>query len=165
MAEVKRNISFEDAHLMFRNFAGNEGRFNAPGKRNFCVRLDKDVAEELNEEGWPIKVLTPKNEDDEPIPYMQVNVKFGQNPPKIYLVTKRNKTLLTEEVLSTLDFAEIETADLVIRPYNWEVNGNKGVKPYLKAAYITIREDDFAEKYSDVPDSAFAYSNTDGYEE
>ena len=45
------NISVENARILFRNFAGKESKFNAKGKRNFCLILDNDVAEDLKQIG------------------------------------------------------------------------------------------------------------------
>lgn len=153
---VNTNIRIENAKIRFRNFSGKEGRFNPAGRRNFCVYLDDDTANDLKDEGWNIKWLNPRTEDDEPQAYIQVAVSYANVPPKVWLVNSKQKTLLDEETISTLDWAELEEVDLVIRPYNYDVNGKSGVKAYLKTMYAKIVEDEFADKYEDVPDSAMS---------
>lgn len=151
---VEDNIRIEGARIGFRNFSGEEGRFNPKGRRNFCVFLDEDIAKDMEKEGWNVKWLQPREEGDEPQAYLQVKLVFGKIPPKIVLVTGRGKTRLDEDTVNILDWAEIQNVDLVIRPYNWEVNGNTGVSAYIKTMYVTLREDEFESKYYDVPDSA-----------
>lgn len=153
---VNTNIRIENAKIRFRNFSGKEGRFNPAGRRNFCVFLDDDTANDLKDEGWNIKWLNPRTEDDEPQAYIQVAVSYANVPPKVWLVNSKQKTLLDEDTISTLDWAELEEVDLVIRPYNYDVNGKSGVKAYLKTLYAKIVEDEFADKYEDVPDSAMS---------
>lgn len=151
---INRNISIENAQIGIRNFGGKEGRYNPAGRRNFCVFLEEDVANALLEDGWNIRWLEPKEPGDEKKPFMQVSVSFGNNPPKIVLVTSHGKSVLNEDSVGLLDWAEIECVDLILRPYNWEVNGKSGVKAYVKSMYVTIVEDEFEKKYVEVPDSA-----------
>ena len=141
------NISVENARIIFRNFAGKESKFNARGKRNFCLVLDNDVAEELKEIGWNIKYLSPRDPDDQPQAYLQVSVAFDNFPPKIWLISGGKKTELNEDTIAVLDYAEIENIDIIVRPYVWEVNGKGGVKAYVKNMYVTIVENEFEKKY------------------
>lgn len=151
---VKNNIVIENARIGFRNFSGNAGKFNPAGRRNFCVFLENDLGKVLESDGWNVRWLQPKDDSDELTPYLQVAVSYDNIPPKIVLVTSKGKTILDDNSVNILDWAEISSVDLIIRPYNWEVSGKGGVKAYVKSMYVTIVEDEFESKYYDVPDSA-----------
>lgn len=154
MARLENTLLMEGARIVFRNFAGKEGMYNKEGDRNFCVLLDPDVAEQMDNDGWNIKTLKSREEGEPGTPYIQVNVGFKGRPPKVVMITSRGRTDLSEDSIELLDWAEIKNVDLIIRPYNWEVNGNAGVKAYLKSLFMTIEEDFLDLKYAEVPDAA-----------
>lgn len=155
MSDKKVNSAvLENVRLVFRNFSGKEGKYNREGDRNFSVLLDVDTADAMMKDGWNVKWLKPREEEDEPQAYLQVAVNFNGRPPRITLVTSRGKTALDESMVDILDWADIMPSDLIVRPYHWEVNGKTGVKAYLQSLYAIIREDQLDLKYADVPDSA-----------
>ena len=143
-------ISIKNAHIMFRNFSGRPGQYNRDGKRAFSVIIeDPDMAKKLLSDGWNVHERQAKEEGDPPVYTIQVEASFDNIPPRIMRITAHNKMILDAEDVGMLDTDEIKTIDLIIRPYNWEVNGKKGVKAYLKSMYVTIDEDEFAEKYAE----------------
>lgn len=159
MAQTKQsnpisNISIENAQIGFRNFSGKEGKYNAEGNRNFGVFLETELAHQLEADGWNVRWLNPRDPEDDPQGFLQVKVGFGNYPPKIVLISNGRKSELNEENVHLLDWAEIDSVDLIIRPYAYNVNGKEGIKAYLKTMYTVLATDHFAEKYEFTPDTA-----------
>lgn len=143
------DLIIENAKIIFRNFSGKQTEYNRAGNRNFCVILeDPEIAQQLAKDKWNVKILAGREEGEEARYYLPVQASYDNYPPKIVLVTQRNKTILDEESLSTLDFAEINNVDIIIRPYSWEANGRTGIKAYVKSMWVTIEEDYFEAKYA-----------------
>lgn len=167
---VDNNITLESVRILFPNFSGVAGQFNAQGNRNFCVILeDRQLVKKLEEDGWNVRYLRPIDPEDDPQPYLQVKVGFPKpgsksRPPLIVMITSRGQTKLDEDTISLLDTAEIANVDMILRPYNWEVQGRRGVKAYLKTMYVTLVEDELEKKYHMTETSAISgmMENDDG---
>lgn len=145
----KNLLSIENAKIIFRNFEGREDRFNRAGNRNFAVIIeDKEEALRLINDDWNLKVLKPRDPDESIAYYLPVTVNMEGNT-SVKLITNKNINTLDADTVSQLDYIEIDTVDLILRPYDWEVNGKSGRKAYLKTAYVTMVEDEFADKYAD----------------
>ena len=144
-------VLMEGVRIIFRNFSGKEGQYNREGDRNFAVLLDETIANSMAEDGWNVKWLKPREEEEGETPqaYLQVSVNFKGRPPRVVLVTSRGRTNLDEGSVEMLDWADINNIDLIVRPYEWSVNGKTGIKAYLQSIYVTIEEDALELKYSE----------------
>lgn len=147
------SLSVEGARILWINFAGRPTDFNpAGGKRTFNIVLSREIADTLKADGWNVRTIQPKNEDDEPFYVTEVTVKFGQFPPKVYLVDGVSNRMhpLDEETIGQLDNIDIANVDVMIRPYNHGVSNSRGttVKGYVKSLYVTMDNSDFNGKYA-----------------
>ena len=141
-----RNVlQIDDARIIYRNFSGVGGKYNREGDRNFAVVIpDEQIAQQLAEEGWNVKIRPPRDMDDSPFMYLPVKVKFNDRGPNVYLVTGDNMNKLDEETVGMLDDVDILSVDLDIRPYDWEVNGKTGRSAYLQSIKVVQQVDRFA---------------------
>ncbi|UVK62885.1 ssDNA binding protein [Arthrobacter phage Uzumaki] len=153
-----QNVTLRDVRIVFRNFSGAEGQYNREGDRNFGVLLDHETAAAMADLGWNVKMLRPREEGDEPQPWIPVKLKFKSHgrPPRVVMLTHKGKTQLTEDMVSLLDWADIKKVDLILSPYSWDIRGNQGVTAYVQSIYVTIQEDELEMQYSDVPDTAMS---------
>jgi hypothetical protein len=149
----EQTILFEDCRIVFRNFEGRETQYNRAGDRNFCVLLPAEMVDDLTEDGWNVKYLKAREEGVEDQPYLQVSVGYKYKPPKIVMITSRGRNDLSEDMIEMLDWVDIKTVDLIVRPYDWNVGGRSGKAAYVKTLYITINEDALELKYADLEEA------------
>ena len=148
MARNEDMVVLEGVRILFRNFSGAEGKFNSAGQRNFAVLLDDKLANRMEKDGWNIKWLQPRDEGEEPQAYLRVSVSYKVRPPRVVVITSNGRTPLSEDEIEMLDWADIKNVDMVLNPYRWEVQGNTGIKAYLKSLFVTIDEDPLERKYA-----------------
>lgn len=150
MAETEKTFMIEDARIIFLNFEGKEARFNDSGDRNFAVVLDPDTANQMLQDGWNVKILSAREEDEDDTFYIPVKVRYDVRPPRVTLISSTGRTILDEDSVKILDSVDIAKVDLIARGFDWSVNGKSGTKAYLKTMFVTISEDALEMKYGAV---------------
>lgn len=143
---VPRDIlQIDDARIIHRNFAGRGDKYNREGDRNFAVVIpDEEMAAQLTDLGWNVKIKPPREDGDAPFMYLPVKVKFNDRGPNVYLKTGDRQNRLDEESVGLLDNIDIIGVDLDIRPYDWSVNGKEGRTAYLQSIRVVQDVDRFA---------------------
>ena len=158
MPDNVRTFMIEDARITLRNFKGKAGPYNKEGRRNFCVVLTDELAEELIADEWNVRYLNPKEEGDSPTPIIQVIARFDVRPPRIVLLTETSRTQLDEASVEVLDYDNIKNVDLIARQHYWDMGGRSGFNAYVQSMFVTIEEDALEKKYKiyeDPPDEPF----------
>ena len=146
-------LQIDDAKIIFRNFEGRGDKYNREGDRNFSLLIeDPDTADALIKEGWNVRIKDGRDEDEGPFMRLPVKVKFTDYGPNVYLITGDRRNELDEESIACLDNIDIESVDMDIRPYDWEVNGRTGRTAYLQSMQVVQRIDRFAARYASVND-------------
>lgn len=148
-------LQIDDARLIFKNFSGRQTQYNREGDRNFSILIeDEELANQLIEDGWNVKVREPRDEGDLPLMHLPVKVKFNERGPKVRLQSGANRVLLDEESISLLDNAYLISCDLDIRPYDWVIqegtkNEKRGRTAYLQSILATQEVDRFDDRFSE----------------
>lgn len=151
------NLRIDDARIIFRNFSGEGSKFNRAGDRNFALVIpNQDICDMLladeNEDGasWNVKVKPPREEDEDPLMFLAVKIKFNSRGPNVYLNTDGKMVKLDEDNIGMLDQIDISSVDLDIRPYDGELNGKAFRSAYLQSMCVTQDiTDRFAARYED----------------
>lgn len=149
--ENGRSLYVEDATQreilggQFRNFRGEKRKFNDAGRRNFNLVIPPEFVEMMKAAGCNVKMLSSRDEDDEPpIYFVKINVAYGQYPPHLYLVANGKRKELDQNELGLLDSAVFKAVDLVINTYHRD-EGSCSL--YLQSGFFNLRVDPITAKY------------------
>lgn len=149
---VEDELVLRDIRMIYKNFAGRPGDYNAEGQRNFSVELTDAQAKVIRELGWNPKIIKRTAEEPEPTWHLKVNVSYreGTRPPRIFFITKstNSRNPIDEEFVHHIDRGQFDRVDVTLNPYNHKMNGG-GVTAYLRTAYLTLHEDPLDAEYAE----------------
>lgn len=140
----------------FRNFSGVEKRnkntnkiVNGAGKRNFCIEIDDDFANELADKFPPLYIGNFNNEERNPYIQLEVTLDNPKYKSKIFVGNSPDKMYIAdEEIIDQLDWADIAKAQVVFNASPYVYDGEERVKLYVKNLYILYEQDEFASQYN-----------------
>lgn len=144
-----RNLEIKGARITFKNFSGIKTQFNREGQRKFAVIIDDPAAaEQLIADGWNLKLRKSHDEDAVPVYSLEVKVNFvdpseGRPGPKIVRIIDEKEFPVDSSTISQIDSDDIISCSMSIRPYEYDVNGKRGISAYLRTLYVFIESDNF----------------------
>ena len=141
-------ITIENAKLIWTNFEGRPTQWTKD-ERYFHVIIPEEDVEEFVNRGYNVKIKEPKYEDQQPFHHLKVKVRFDNYPPLVKLYNGKAVSLLDEDTVKELDYAEFKEVEVTFGPSHWNVNGKSGVSAYLRKLQVAIKEDAFMAKYGE----------------
>lgn len=150
-APKARTITFEDTRILFPNFSGRPGAYNREGDRGFSVLVPPSEVDTLLAQGWNVKQLNSREEGEPGDFVLHVKVNFSNRPPRITIIGEisQKRTIVTEEMVNTLDYIDVVKVDVIVRAYDWEVRGEHGTSAYLQTMFLIFEEDELQLKYAE----------------
>lgn len=166
----KNVLQIDNARIVFKNFRGEDRKYNKEGDRNFALLITggtiddgtgvrevtgEEMADALMNDvnrlgaGWNVKIKPPREEGDMPFIYLPVKVKFNDRGPQVYVESGTSHRRLSEETVALLDDIDIATVSLDISPYDDEINGNPFRAAYLQSMKVVQNIDRFAAEYAE----------------
>lgn len=147
----KGNVHISDARIIFRKFNNEPDRFRNTNRSFHIIFPSQEAAEPLIEEGWPVKIKAPREEGEDPLIIMKVNVKMESSyPPNVYLDTGSNLTKLDGDTIDILDRVDIESCEMELRPKHYEnrETGGDAISAVLNKLVVIQKVDWIIDKYA-----------------
>ena len=151
MITAKRGntLTLEGNRIMWKNFSGAKSQYHT---RSFSVEIDPDDINALVEEGWPISVLEPRNENDPIRGAMFVTLYYNEFPPTVVVVGNVKKKY-DERHVGDLDSLLLDNVNMRVSLGKPGRTGKRTV--YLQTLWAELRKDDFEAQFEDIPWSEF----------
>lgn len=148
---VEEELTLRNIRMIYKNFSGKPGTYNAEGQRNFSVELDHELAAEIRQIGWNPKLIkrTAEFPEEDRLYHLKVNVSYDNRPPRIFFITKstNSRNPIDEEFVGLVDRGIFDKVDVTLSPYNHKMNGG-GVTAYLRTMYCVLHEDPLDQEYA-----------------
>lgn len=158
----KGKLIIDHADIFWTNFRGEEkvdaktGRVvNNKGQVTFNVYIyNEELAEEMKADGWNIKPLEPRNEGDEILHYIPVEIRWRDKNgdmlnegllPKTHLYGTKGDEDLTEMTVGVLQDADISDVGLTIRPRRY--NDGHSIKAFMAEGWFVVEESNRGDTY------------------
>lgn len=145
------NYVIDEAKLIFKNFSGTKSTFNTQGYRKFGAIIKPEVADELRDLGVTVKTLKPKSADDQPLDFVEINVKLDKEPAPKVIMRKADcpDRYLDEDDIGILDQADIDIAHIQMSIRTWSMpTGKSGKNLWLNNIICVLNENDFLSRYN-----------------
>ena len=158
MTMVGNEARFTDwpgSMLVFLNFEGRPGKFNAQGNRTFEIELPEKEAELLSNLGWRV---TAKEVKDDTVYKLKVKVNYdGRVPPQVNRVVDGTSLIrpLKPNVGGRFDISiidresrtnAIKSADITLN--GWKNPNDGKVTAFLQYATFVCMENEVIDKYA-----------------
>lgn len=145
------NVYIEGTRFIFdTNFAGdpNRDKYGSDARKANLVIPDISVARQLIDEGYNVKMTKPREGEEEgfvPCYYISIKLSYRDRngelkrwPPKVLFIEDDFVTELDEETVSRIDYARVESVNVVLNKYESE----RGKSLYVKTMEVFQRFDD-----------------------
>ena len=148
------SITIEGTRFLWPNFSGNPDKFNQTPKPNASIEIDPQFVPKLEEMGFRIRHLPPKDEfeDDRGLYILGVKASYGgfADPKVILLIADPEKppTEWARRELKAGDIGELDRltvayVDVKFRPYRYRTF----VTAYIDTMCVVVNPDRLMSKY------------------
>lgn len=147
--EDKITIRNADVDPRSANFSGTpRGQFDKEGDRYFLVKLDSELASDLEDRGWNVKWTKARldHPEWEPYPYLKVKINYNRRKkPSIYMVTKKGNILLSEDTVGQLEGCWFEKVDITLTNVYYSTYNQHSI--VLDTGFFTIEPNELYDDY------------------